>query len=404
LTHSIYAAPAERLPWFDDIAAARRGLGSSKGLLLGALIRAIALGSETFADINETAGKMYGERHPVAEAIRKALTSGVGAGGGYIVPPDQSVELIELLRPKVAVRAAEPIVLPMPRGTMTLPAQTSPATAYYSGEHAPITASQPAFGQKVATFKKLTAMVPVANDLMRFADPAADAIVRNDLVKVIGLREDIAFLMSDGTQGSPIGMTSFANLFARQNGGTPAVWLSTGPSTAGVGGNFVTSATSFTLSSAVAELAGLISNLAVANVPEDRRAFFMNPRSFWYLATVTNSLGVQFFPRLASTKKIWDIPVFTSTNIPIDLIDSTGAYTDCSFVILAEMTEALLFDSMALEIEVSPDATYVDSSGNTQSAFANDETVIRAIAEHDFTMRHPASLAVAQFVRWQGTV
>jgi hypothetical protein len=38
-----------------------------------------------------------------------------------------------------------------------------------------------------------------------------------------------------------------------------------------------------------------------------------------------------------------------------------------------------------------------------QSAVANEETVIRAIAEHDIQMRHPQSVACIQFVRWAPT-
>ncbi len=49
---------------------------------------------------------------------------------------------------------------------------------------------------------------------------------------------------------------------------------------------------------------------------------------------------------------------------------------------------------------MSREGTYVDMAGVTQSAFSNDETLIRGIMEHDFQMRHPASIAIAQFVRW----
>jgi hypothetical protein len=55
---------------------------------------------------------------------------------------------------------------------------------------------------------------------------------------------------------------------------------------------------------------------------------------------------------------------------------------------------------MQLELAVSRDGTYIDGGGNTQSAFSNDQTLIRAIAEHDFQMRHDAAIAVLQFVRW----
>ncbi len=66
-------------------------------------------------------------------------------------------------------------------------------------EAAAITVSKPTFGQVVASFKKLTALVPVSNDMQRFADPAIDAYVRDDLVQVLARREDLAFIRGDGT-------------------------------------------------------------------------------------------------------------------------------------------------------------------------------------------------------------
>ena len=44
--------------------------------------------------------------------------------------------------------------------------------------------------------------------------------------------------------------------------------------------------------------------------------------------------------------------------------------------------------------------TFYDSNGVLQSAFQKDMTIIRGIMEHDFQMRHQASIAVNQFVTW----
>ena len=119
--------------------------------------------------------------------------------------------MIELLRARAVVRSAGPRIIPMPRGTMTLPGQNSAASASYGAEGAKIANSQPGFNSIVASYKKMVALVPVSNDMMRYADPAVDAIVRDDLVKVIALREDLAFLQGDGMLDTPKGMLAFAN-------------------------------------------------------------------------------------------------------------------------------------------------------------------------------------------------
>src|SRR5581483_5318158 len=121
--------------------------------------------------------------------------------------------------------------IPMPRGTMTMPGQASAATASYGSEGRAITKSQQTLNQIVASFKKLTALVPVSNDMMRYADPAVDAFVRDDLIKAMALREDLAFLVGDGTQDTPRGYLSFANGHVQANGGTVGIWLTNGNST-----------------------------------------------------------------------------------------------------------------------------------------------------------------------------
>jgi HK97 family phage major capsid protein len=345
---------------------------------------------------------IYGENHPVT----RALIAGSGTAGGFIIPPDYMNEIIELLRPIAVVRGSGPRVIPMPRGTMTLPGQASPASATYSGEVAPLATSQQTLNQIVASYKKLTALVPVSNDLMRYADPAVDAFVRDDLVKVLALREDLAFLTGNSTVFGPAGFTQFAGQFAINGsyyvagGGTAAVFKVGADSVWGTGGNYVTSNPAYDLATAAAELGGLINKLDTANVTDMKRVWFMHPRSFNYLNNVQNSLGVYVYRDELSRGTLLGYPFKKTTQLPVNIQDPTGTYTDCSFIALAEMPEVMILDSMQLELAVSRDGTYIDASGNTQSAFSNDQTLIRAIAEHDFQMRHDASVAILQGVRW----
>lgn len=388
----------ERDPYVSDEAAKARGLGTTRGLVVGGMMRMIgqAARSGFMVKPDAIASELYGESHP----ITRALITSVGASGGFIVPPDYMNEIIELLRPAAVVRAAGPRVIPMPRGTMTLPGQATPATASYSGEVAPIGSSQQTLDQLIASFKKLTALVPVSNDMMRYADPAVDAFVRDDLVKVIGLRQDLAFLLGDGTSNTPVGMTSFANRWAMQNGGTAGAWLSTANSTAAAGGNFITSNEDYSEATVVAELTGLVNQLDTANVPDIKRVWFFHPRTFNFLFGLLNDLGLYVFRDELSRGTLYGYPFKKTTQIPTNIWDATGTNKDCSFVILTEMDEAMILDSMTLELAVSREGTYVDASGTTWSAFQNDQTLVRAVAEHDFQMRHSASVAVDQFVRW----
>lgn len=402
ITRARVPASPETDPYVNDAAAQRlatqRGFiaGGARSIVVGGMIQMAAAGGGNIRMAREEAKALYGENHPVTRALN---VSG-GASGGFIVPPDYMNEIIELLRPETVVRSSGGRVIPMPRGSMTLPGQASPATATYGSETKAIGTSQPGLNQIVATYKKLTALVPVSNDMMRYADPAVDAFVRDDLVQVLAIREDLAFILGDGTQDTPRGFLSFAQGFAGANGGIAGSFLTTGNSTAASKGNFITSTSNYTLATVNAELAGAINKLDSANVKSRKRTWFMHPRTRNYLYNVQNSLGLYVYRDEMNEGKLLGYPFRTTTQIGTNYYNVDGSQTDCTFVFLVEMQEDMILDSMQLELAVSREGTYVDANGNTQSAFQNDQTLIRAIAEHDHQLRHDAAVAVIQFVRW----
>lgn len=376
-----------------------------KSLLLGGIAKMIGKGNGSIRDARIEASETYGENHPVT----KALVASTGSAGGFLVPPDVMNEVIPLLRAQATVRSAGPRNIPMPRGTMTLPGQASAASASYGSEVKQITQSQQTLGQIVASYKKLTALVPVSNDMMRYADPAIDAFVRDDLVKVMALREDLAFLMGDGTQDTPRGFLSFANSWVSKGGGTVGVFSTTAASTLAVngtdpanstGGNFITSNASYTLATAAQELGGAINRLDQANVPDSKRVWFMNPRTFNYLFNVQNSLGVYVYRDELTRGTLLSYPYKKTTQIGTGFWDAAASNKDLSFIFLVEMTEDIILDSMQLELAVSREGSYVDALGATVNAFQQDQTVIRAIQEHDHQVRHDAAIACIQGVRW----
>lgn len=367
-----------------------------KSLIIGGMVKMAAVGKSPFA-AREAAKQIYGENHPVT----KALLVSNPTGAGLLVPPQYMTEIIEMLRNTATVRSAGPRTIPMPRGTMHIPAQTSAASATYGVESAPIPVSQPGVGPLVATFKKMTALVPVSNDMMRYADPAVDAFVRDDLVKVAALREDLAFIMGGGSNNSPVGYLGFANAYAVAAGGSAGVFSTTANSTLAVGGNFITSNEAYTLQTVGAELAGAVNKLDMANVTERKRTWFMHSSRWNYLYNLQNSLGVYVYRDELDGGKLLGYPVKKTNQIGANYWDATGSSKSGSFIFLVEMTEDMVFDSMQLELAVSTEGAYVDASGQQQSAFQNDQTLIRAISEHDHLLRHNAAVSVIQNVQWQ---
>lgn len=349
----------------------------NKGLVIGGVVRMLAAGRDQ-RGAGALAAKAYGEQHPVT----KALGEGVGSGGGFLIAPEFYPGYIELLRAKAVVRSAGALSIPMPRGTMTLPSQTAAASAGYSGENIAIASSQPGTGQRVASAKDLTALVPISNDLLRDSQysAAVDALVRDDMVRVTALREDLAFLVGDGTKGSPRGYQAIATAY-----GTNVL-----QDTAGAG---------FTLATVNALLGNALTALMNANVPIDKPCWFINPQVHGYLYNVLNSFGEYVFRSSMDQGKINNMPFKVTTQLPANI--TFNSVPNTSNIFLAEMTETMVLDTMQLELAVSQEASYVDANGVQQNAFQNNQTLIRAVSRHDFAMRHDASVVMIQGAAWK---
>jgi HK97 family phage major capsid protein len=314
------------------------------------------------------AEKNYGENH----AVTKALNTSTAAAGGAMVPEDFANQVVELLRPATVVRSSEPIVIPMPRGTMRMGKQTGGVTGTYGAEGGKLGTQQPTVGNIVATFKKLTVLVPVSNDFLRYASPATDGLVQNDVVQGLARTEDLAFIRGDGTADWPLGLRNIA-----------------------LAGNLVSSNASFTLTTVDSELGSAILALENANVPMLRPVWFFAPRIKQFLLTLKNSNGFYVYrEEMVNNGTLRGYPFKTTTQIPTNLIDTQTE------IYLTDMSQALIFDALALSLGMSQDGSYTDAGGNQRNAFERDETLIRAIAEHDFHLRHDEATAVITGVKW----
>ncbi len=119
------------------------------------------------------------------KSVNKALGSAIGTAGGFLVIPEFSRELIELLRAKSVIRGLGPRVYPMSGDTLVFNRQTGAATAYWVAEGVEKTESEETFGQASLVLKEVAGLVKVSNNLIEDASPAVDAILRQDLVEVL---------------------------------------------------------------------------------------------------------------------------------------------------------------------------------------------------------------------------
>lgn len=308
----------------------------------------------------------------VTASMSKDLAAGTATAGAELIPSPLSTDLIELLRDATVIRRLNPVTIPMENGTITIPRQTGAATASYVAENAAVNATEPTTDDITLTWKKLIAVVPVSNDLLRFTNPqnavAADQLVRDDLVASLSNREDIAFIRDSGAGNTPTGLANVTGIGTDVSAGT----------TAGA----------VTLAQVISDVRTQLTALKSANSRMLRPAWIMTSRSEVFLMTLQDSNGQFVFRDEMANGRYFGLPYATTNAVP----DNLGTGTDESEIYLVDFADVIIGDSNRIELTVSEQAAYNDSGGTVVAAFSKDQTVVKAIARHDIQVRHAASI------------
>lgn len=352
-----------------------------RGLAFARAIKALHVAQVTNRDVADVvkgwvdAGHAhYANTADDARAVKawsvRAMGEGVFTAGGALLVPAVG-EFIELLYPQTLAYAlgANPLSFP---GQIDLGRLNAGATAYYVAEGATITVSQPSLGKISLTKRKLAAIVPMSNELLRNPSVSADMLVRNDLLAQIALKRDYAFFRGSGVSGEPKGVK---NWIAAGNS-----FASTGTSTA----------------QKIADLTKAIRLVDESNVPLSSGAFAFSPRTKWALAATLDGQTRFVFAEMLAAGNLFGFKFGASTQIP----NTLGGGSD-SEVYFGAFNDAILGTDSAtgLTVELFPNGTYYDGSA-IQSGISNDQSVIRAMEAHDVALRHTNTFALITGVAW----
>jgi HK97 family phage major capsid protein/HK97 family phage prohead protease len=143
------------------------------------------------------------------EVLRRDLTAGLPSAGGNLVA-DQllSGSFIDLLRNRLALANAGVTMLTGLQGNISIPRQSSASTAYWVGENASPTESQQAIDQVNMTPKTIGAFVDYSRRLLLQSSIDVEAMVRNDLTRVIALELDRVGIYGTGSSNQPLGLVN----------------------------------------------------------------------------------------------------------------------------------------------------------------------------------------------------
>lgn len=171
-------------------------------------------------EVSEAAAKKAGKSsrgiyipNEVLRHSRRDLVVGTASAGGNLVATDLlSGSFIDLLRNKLVLAEAGMTVLSGLQGNVAIPKQTGGATAYMVAENAAPTESAPTFGQVTMSPKTLAAYVDFSRKLLVQSPIAIEAMVRNDLIKVAGLKIDYLGLYGSGSSNEPTGVKATSGI------------------------------------------------------------------------------------------------------------------------------------------------------------------------------------------------
>jgi HK97 family phage major capsid protein len=320
----------------------------------------------------------------VGDGVAMALSSVNASGGAVLVPTNLAQTVIERLIPNAVVRSMGPLLLPLNNGNLTMPRIAGGAVAGYIGRDNDAPVSQQSFDDVQLVAKKLACLVPIGNDLIRFAgiDQRVDGLIVEDTAFSMANAEDVAFIRGDGTNSTPKGLRNWC-LAQNVLKATP---------TANLAGQ--------ELVQAIMNDAGrCVLALRRSNVRLRKPGWLMHPDSVQFLGDLLTSTGNKVFPEIADGM-FRGYPIGITTEIPTNLT-SGGATGNGSEIYFVDFAEMVIGESMNLSVAISMDATYTDPvTGNPVSAFQRDLTLIRIITENDFGPRHAEAIAVLDGVTW----
>lgn len=303
----------------------------------------------------------------------KALSATVPSDGGYLVPEVYASEIIELLYPATVIFSLGARRLGMSNGNMNIPKTRTGSRAKFVGENRKIPSSAPGFGNLKLSAKKLSAIIPMSNDLLRSTNFDNDVIVGQDITKQMALGVDYGALMGKGGEFQPVGITENKNVLTIDATKLDADYASSaGVLTAMFPGYMV---------------AAVLKN----NVLAGSLGFTFNTSVEQYFKNLRDNVGGFIFQDEMNKQHTLAGYPYRTTN----LFETVGGKTK---IIFGDWNDLVLGEQGALEIDTSREGSWTDEAGNLISAFENDQTIIRAINNVDAGLRHDESFAVADKV------
>lgn len=340
----------------------------AKGIGMAMLVRASAVAAKSGGGttVNEVLKSWNAPENIVKAAQQKAVigtTTDANFASGLVDYANVSNEFIELVRKQTVVDklAAQMRQVPF---NVKIPQQTAAGTVGWVGEAQMKPVGNPQFSNVTMTFAKIAGIVLLSDELIRFSNPKADMLVRDDLVATTAQFIDAQFF--DPTKAEAA--ESPASVL---NGVTP-----------------VTS-TGATADAIEKDMNTLIAQMVDAGVSLEGAYWVMGETRAMTISGLRDPLGRPFFDGMTLTgqRTLKGLPVVTS-----------GAAADK--IVLIVPSQILLADDGQVDFSVSNEATInmgTTEAPNLVNLFQNNLTAIRGERYIRWKKRHVAAAGYIKY-------
>lgn len=313
--------------------------------------------------------------------VARDNNAGDGNLGGYLIPPDQTNEIIELAIANMPIMKMGTTIIRGLVGDLPVPNVLARPTSYWVGETEAPTESSASYGMKYLRPRKLGAFTKQSNRLIYQSRGVSDQIIKQLLSESIALKLEEGLISGTGTDKQPLGLQNTTGMT------TSSVSLGTN------GGRF-----------RIDDAGKMIADLDDVNelsMP-GTFGFLMNPRvkngmkrerSPQYSGQAVNQgLPILWMNPLLNDKVLQDLigyNIGSTSLVPKNV--TTGSSNTTSKVIFGNFTKFWVSFWRDFVIKVSDQAA--DGSGG--SAFLQDQMFIVAFQEVDSLLMRPSAMTMA---------
>jgi len=315
-----------------------------------------------------------------ADKVQKTMEAGDFGAGGAVVPLEVAEEIIAFNFAANVIEDFNITRWPLDSGSFDIPKFTSKVDVNWEGESSSASTTEAGTGNRSLEAKKLTALVPLSNDLLQRAIDGFEEQLMRHIRKETQLTRQLAFLRGDGVN-KPLGLLNSVdqanNRFERLGGSGSA-------------------ASAEDILQTFVKAKNEVDN---GNIDTTEAGWIMHERTV--NGVIAQDVQDGIYPKvmmsIMNNGTLLGKPVKTTNQIPTNKDASGEGDSDETEIYFCAWDQFHVGDTMDVRVEVFDGAAYPES-GSIQSAVAKDEKVARVVQKTDSALGDPQAASVVEAV------